>query len=519
MKHLPKIATLQAALEELDDGKTRIEKEHVFYGRITDFDVLKNATKVIPQEQWDVKVPKTSYNLASGQIRVRKFQEGKDGTPEYVFVIKSKLDAGGRLENTLPASAEAFEIFRNLSDQGMIKHRYEFPNPNGGKPWEVDVFLKPDGSYYNYCKIDLEVDDMNAPLPALPIPLDEVIKEEGPKLPAEQRAIVTKWFDQYFLTRPAQLMAGKPEGEISMEGLMDDLKGALKSVFHNPRAKEREEAALDPTKDIAKTIKLIRETFADDDWVAQHKLSEEPISAEFIGKALAVRDKLADDVKPDVKRTVDEIVSFAKRCSSNYVAFGDHVQRIFEPLHKPGDNPGEQWVKASQAIDQLPRAGDFAMKNEPDTRSLVGGVVIKRSPEPKRFYKEMPRVQLGQYSVKDETVRPLKSLEIIGMAETIIYLLENLFPVVNGRRNFILWNVTSPLFHLTDKGSKEFPEDLLDTYEDDFKGDFFGSSAFAVYYTITDQHHDPMFEYAHGFNDLANNAVKAMLVWINKSLK
>ena len=194
--------TRTPALEDLVDGKTRDENEHVFYARIVNFEELKRASVMIKQEQWEIRVKHTAANLGAGQLRVRK--SITDNLVEYEFTIKTKKSDGNRFENSNEISAEGFEMFRQLAECGMIKHRYEFPSGQA-KPWQVDVFLRPDGTYYNYCKIDLEVDDMSLPLPAFPIQLEEVIREIGDKMPAEQRSKVTKLYDEYFITRPSML--------------------------------------------------------------------------------------------------------------------------------------------------------------------------------------------------------------------------------------------------------------------------------------------------------------------------
>ncbi len=206
MKHLKKaISSINIAMEELSDGVTRVEKEHVFYGRIVDFDQLKKAAEVIKQEQWTIKVAKTDNNLSKGQLRVRKNIEGNETS--YVFTLKTFRSDDSRLEVSMDGSADAFEVFRMLSDSGMIKHRYVFPVEGSSLKFEIDVFLKPDGTYHSWCKVDVEVEDMSIPLPAFPITLANVIRETGDSMPEEQRKIVTDLYDQYFLTKSSQLQS------------------------------------------------------------------------------------------------------------------------------------------------------------------------------------------------------------------------------------------------------------------------------------------------------------------------
>lgn len=204
MKHLSKIQqVLNMANEELTDGQVRVEREHVFYARITDFDQLKKATEMIKQEQWQVRVQKNDNNIYGGQLRSRKNVTGSNA--EYVFTLKTNRPDGDRLETNVDGSADAHEMFKLLSDCGMIKDRYVFAIPDSNLKFEIDVFLKPDGSYHNWCKIDVEVEDMNVPLPAFPITVVDVMEEKGSATPNEVRDKITQIYDECFLTRPSSL--------------------------------------------------------------------------------------------------------------------------------------------------------------------------------------------------------------------------------------------------------------------------------------------------------------------------
>lgn len=203
MKSLKRAITslMNVAMEdEQTDGKTRIEREHVWYARIADFEELKRATEMIKQDQWQIRCPKTSMNLAKGNLRVRK-NVYHDNRVEYVLTLKIFKSGDDRLESNLEATEDSFEVFRMLSEHGMIKHRYIFPVEGTETKFEIDVFLKPDGTYHNICKIDYEVDDMHATIPQFPISLHDVIKEDQ-NVDTATRATITGYYDQYFITRP-----------------------------------------------------------------------------------------------------------------------------------------------------------------------------------------------------------------------------------------------------------------------------------------------------------------------------
>ena len=185
MKHLLMLMAHSIAMEkDVEDGKTFVEKERVIYARISDFEQLKKAKSADHQEQWGLKIPKGRENFAEGQVRVRAVtplalsQDEAAPRPtegaQYVFTVKAKQGMGQNLETPIPATADAFDIFKRICDNGMIKDRYHFPVEGTSLVYEVDAFLKADGSYHEWVKIDLETKDMDAELPPLPIAVEEI---------------------------------------------------------------------------------------------------------------------------------------------------------------------------------------------------------------------------------------------------------------------------------------------------------------------------------------------------------
>lgn len=145
------------------------EDEVVIYAKINDFTGLKKAQSKESHEQWEVKAP-------FGRIRIRKTTiAGLE--PTYKQAIKRKDDyvgiAGGTELETVTDQA-AFDAFRAIADAGMIKDRYVFvptqvksSGPDGASPmadvdlkYEVDVFPDGHGGYHQWCKIDIEVNNL-----------------------------------------------------------------------------------------------------------------------------------------------------------------------------------------------------------------------------------------------------------------------------------------------------------------------------------------------------------------------
>lgn len=215
-QHPVPLKNTQMALEELVDGKPVREIEHTIYARVVSMSELENASSMEMQEQWEIRVPKTEKNAGKGSFRIRKTQL-KDGDPTYALTTKiSASKDGDKIELAIPTNADNFEQFKFLSEQGMIKHRYHFPVEGTDLIWEIDMFPKEDGTYHEWCKIDLEVKDRDAPIPTFPIDLADVILPEGYGRtdPEEAEKAITALYDDYFLTKNtylAKLQSGDAE--------------------------------------------------------------------------------------------------------------------------------------------------------------------------------------------------------------------------------------------------------------------------------------------------------------------
>lgn len=196
----------QIALEEL--GVSKDEKEHVFYVYLNDFEQLAKAAAKEHQDQWDIKIPRTEDNVAGGSIRVRKtthFDSPVGKATKTVYTQTTKVivnDKGEKDEYEQEVGSDNFAQFMMLSPYGMVKDRFTFPIEGTDLKWEVDVYLKADGTYHNWCKIDLEVEDLNTPIPSeLPIAVTNIILGNPKKNSDEDKVKIRELYDTVFLTR------------------------------------------------------------------------------------------------------------------------------------------------------------------------------------------------------------------------------------------------------------------------------------------------------------------------------
>ena len=187
------------------DGLTRREKEIVYYVKVQNPDELFKSFTKEEQEQWEIKVPRTVDNAAGGRIRVRKAKIGNE--LKYILTSKTFIDKNDHDETELLTTESMFNQFRQMSESGMIKHRCELKIEGDGlnNIIEVDLFLTPEGHYNQWIKVDVEIQDLNSPLPKLPFDYLEIL-EDG--IEANEKRI-SRLYTDVFLTKNPLILPTK----------------------------------------------------------------------------------------------------------------------------------------------------------------------------------------------------------------------------------------------------------------------------------------------------------------------
>lgn len=184
------------------DGQKRKELEYVFYGQMTNFDQLANATSVEHQEQWEIRNQNPDAPF-EGNIRVRKSWTEQDrGIVKYVLCAKTFLKEGkGRDEVEIEVTADMFEQFKRLATGGMVKTRYCFPTEHEGHEltWEVDVYRDAADQVVPWCKVDLEVPGRLEALPPFPVELTDTITNQYDARTEEEKAKVDELMKTVFV--------------------------------------------------------------------------------------------------------------------------------------------------------------------------------------------------------------------------------------------------------------------------------------------------------------------------------
>lgn len=160
--------------EESNDTKQNKETEVAIYAKIGNPDGLQEANSFELQEQIEGKFAK------GPKSRVRKTT--KDNTDTYVFTFKVKSEnteevVRANKEFNVDVDKDFFEAFKtSIAEKFVIKTRYIFNSENVELTfmqdsekkniaipniiYEVDVYKKPDGTLSEWCKIDVEVDNI-----------------------------------------------------------------------------------------------------------------------------------------------------------------------------------------------------------------------------------------------------------------------------------------------------------------------------------------------------------------------
>lgn len=164
------------AAMESGDAKTekKLETEVVVYSKISEPARLEECNSKEDHVQLET-------NFSNGtRCRVRKTT--KDGKTEYVFTFKvpakqtNGTDFVANMEHSAVVDEAFFEGFKSIAQRMLVKTRYNFTSENVSLKlksaendgtivipnieYEVDVYTKVDGTVSEWCKIDVEIDNV-----------------------------------------------------------------------------------------------------------------------------------------------------------------------------------------------------------------------------------------------------------------------------------------------------------------------------------------------------------------------
>lgn len=179
------------SLESLIDGIKAQEIEFCMYTEIKNFDELKRkAINVERQEQWLVKI---DQERVDGKMRIRLIDNSR---PTMCTKIKREGMVGvEEVETDIPI--DLYRHLREMAVEGFLKTRYTVPSTIQGLVWEVDVFFNNSGGYHPWVKVDLEVKNINDPIPIFPIEHGQTIFADGELGHSDKMKIKRLWECEY----------------------------------------------------------------------------------------------------------------------------------------------------------------------------------------------------------------------------------------------------------------------------------------------------------------------------------
>lgn len=165
--------SLFALSTEANDSSQIKETEVIIYAQISNYDKLEEANRIEKHEE-------LNSTFSKGQrCRVRKvIEDGKEDKYYFTYKTKKTNIFGFEIndEYTIQADENFQEGFKNIAEKSINKTRYIFSSENvemsfnidgldktviiPNIEYEVDVFNKPDGGISEWCKIDIEIDNI-----------------------------------------------------------------------------------------------------------------------------------------------------------------------------------------------------------------------------------------------------------------------------------------------------------------------------------------------------------------------
>lgn len=165
--------TLSIAVED-NNAKEKLETEIVIYSKVGEPARLEECKSKEHHIQLEAKFENGTRS------RVRKVT--KDGKTEFLFTFKvptkpdERTGLDSNIEHTVEVDEDFFNGFAPVASRRLVKTRYNFASENvtlklgtgddardiviPNIEYEVDIYTKSDGSVSEWCKIDVEVDNI-----------------------------------------------------------------------------------------------------------------------------------------------------------------------------------------------------------------------------------------------------------------------------------------------------------------------------------------------------------------------
>lgn len=179
------VLKISLGLEAIADGQKRQELEYTFYGKLDDLSVLETDKVNSKEGHEQYFIPLESDHIG---MRIRRIN-----LTNFVMTVKARRDGvKGKEEVEQDITEDMFNLLRETATSGYKKTRYVIPVEGTDLKWEVDVFKDAVEQVNNWIKLDLEVPEVDTPLPELPFSLSESIVAQGDRKTDEEVTVIDR---------------------------------------------------------------------------------------------------------------------------------------------------------------------------------------------------------------------------------------------------------------------------------------------------------------------------------------
>lgn len=149
----------QIKMEDIN-GERMVEREHVAYVEVPNFDWVHDAKQFELHEQWNIDYAKSSR--VRGRLRLINNRRHTEAVKQPL------MGEEGYYECEQDISPDMYEMKKLACTTGYLKERYIFPAGDNGLMWEVDVFKSRSGGRHHWVKVDLEYNSIHDEIPEFP---------------------------------------------------------------------------------------------------------------------------------------------------------------------------------------------------------------------------------------------------------------------------------------------------------------------------------------------------------------
>lgn len=186
------------------NGEPKAGYVFTIYARLSNMDDLSKANTVEVRERC-LLMNKEDETGAVVVVHLNKVNDAG-----YYMTTKLIHKNATTIEQVhVPISETSYSHLGRVAHNRIPFTRHKFPCANSDLDWEIDVFKAASGSSHPWVKIDLEVKDLDDPVPPLPLTCDEYFLDFPGIVTNEQKAFVNRLWTRDWLSLDTEWVQGR----------------------------------------------------------------------------------------------------------------------------------------------------------------------------------------------------------------------------------------------------------------------------------------------------------------------